>query len=152
MHGTERILVVEDDPQVAEIICWNLRAAGYPVTVVADGLAAIQAFDREHPALVTVDLMLPSVSGFRLVALFKRERPEVPVLVVSALTFEEADDAARAGADDFVTKPFDPRTLVEKIDYHLHRAPPPADVGAGAPGEAETREATRERRRHLAVA
>ncbi len=152
MHGTERILVVEDDPQVAEIICWNLRAAGYPVTVVADGLEAIKAFDRERPALVTVDLMIPTVSGFRLVALFKRERPEVPVLVVTALAFEEAEETAHAGADDFITKPFDPAVLVRKIDDHLHRAPLPPDVGAGAPGEAETRDATRERRRHLAVA
>lgn len=152
MHGAERILVVEDDPQVAEIIGWNLLAAGYLVTVVTDGLEAMQAFDREHPALVTVDLMIPSVSGFRLVALFKRERPEVPVLVVTALTFEEAEETARAGADDFITKPFDPGILVQKIDYHLHRAPVPSDVGAGLPGEIQPREASRERRRDLAVA
>jgi DNA-binding response OmpR family regulator len=150
MDGTERILVVEDDPQVAEIICWNLLAAGYPVTVVSDGLEAIQAFDREHPALVTVDLMLPSVSGFRLVALFKRERPDVPVLVVTALTFEEAEETARAGADDFITKPFDPGTLIQKIHYHLHRASGLAGVGSS--GEVELPEARREQSRRLAVA
>ncbi|MGH2458991.1 MAG: response regulator transcription factor [Chloroflexota bacterium] len=121
MLKSERILVVEDDPQVAEILQWNLFAAGYPVTVVQDGLAALQAFDDERPALVTVDLNLPTVSGFRLVELFKRFAPNLPVLVVTALAFEEAEDTARAGVDDFVTKPFDPYQLVRKIEYHLHR-------------------------------
>lgn len=121
MLKSERILVVEDDPQVAEILQWNLFAAGYPVTVVEDGLAALRAFDDIRPALVTIDLNLPTVSGFRLVELFKRYAPSVPILVVTALAFEEAEEIARAGADDFVTKPFDPYQLVRKIEYHLHR-------------------------------
>lgn len=121
MLKSERILVVEDDPQVAEILQWNLFAAGYPVTVVQDGLAALRAFDDERPALVTIDLNVPTVSGFRLVELFKRYTPNVPILVVTALAFEEAEDIARAGADDFVTKPFDPYQLVRKIEYHLSR-------------------------------
>ncbi len=131
MLKTERILVVEDDPQVAEILQWNLFAAGYQVTVVQDGLAALRAFDDERPALVTIDLNVPSVSGFRLVELFKRHAPQIPILVVTALAFEEAEEIARAGAEDFVTKPFDPYQLVRKIEYHLHRdktapsTPPP---------------------------
>lgn len=131
MLTNERILVVEDDPQVAEILQWNLFAAGYRVTVVQDGLAALRAFDEERPSLVTIDLNVPSVSGFRLVELFKRHAPEIPVFVVTALAFEEAEEIARAGAEDFVTKPFDPYQLVRKIDYHLHRdksaplVPPP---------------------------
>ncbi|HVC34063.1 MAG TPA: response regulator [Chloroflexota bacterium] len=120
MLKNERILVVEDDPQVAEILQWNLFAAGYQVTVVQDGLAALRSFDDERPALVTIDLNVPTVSGFRLVELFKRYAPSVPVLVVTALAFEEAEEIARAGADDFVTKPFDPYQLVRKIEYHLH--------------------------------
>jgi len=133
MLKSERILVVEDDPQVAEILQWNLFAAGYPVTVVEDGLAALRAFDDERPALVTIDLNVPTVSGFRLVELFKRHAPDVPILVVTALAFEEAEEIARAGAEDFVTKPFDPFELVRKIEYYLHRknaspatAPPPS--------------------------
>jgi|SRR5579884_3149458 DNA-binding response OmpR family regulator len=131
MLKPERILVVEDDPQVAEILQWNLFAAGYQVTVVQDGLAALRAFDDERPALVTIDLNVPSVSGFRLVELFKRHAPQIPILVVTALAFEEAEEIARAGAEDFVTKPFDPYQLVRKIEYHLHRdktaplVPPP---------------------------
>jgi DNA-binding response OmpR family regulator len=151
MYGTERILVVEDDPQVAEIICWNLFAAGYAATLVADGLDALRTFDEEHPALVTLDLLIPTVSGFRLVELFKRERPQTPILVVTALTFEEAEEAARSGADDFITKPFDPRTLVQKIDYHLRRLRLPAAVSAVSGGEPEQWDATAERRRDFAV-
>ncbi len=114
-----RVLVVEDDPQVAEVIEWNLLAAGYTVTVVPDGLTALRAFDDARPALVTIDLNVPEVSGFRLVQLFKRFAPNVPVIVVTAFAFEEAEEIVRAGADDFVSKPFDPQELLQKIDYHL---------------------------------
>jgi len=151
MDGTGRILVVEDDSQVAEIIYWNLLAAGYAVTIAADGLAALRAFEEEPPALVTVDLMLPSVSGFRLVELFKRERPRTPVLVVTALAFEEADETARAGADDFITKPFDPQVLVQKVCYFLHPSPAPT-TGASLPSDRlRPLEAVSERRRRRSL-
>lgn len=142
MLKSERILVVEDDPQVAEILQWNLFAAGYPVTVVEDGLAALRAFDDERPALVTIDLNVPTVSGFRLVELFKRYAPDIPVLVVTALAFEEAEDITRSGADDFVTKPFDPYQLVRKIEYHLHRGdshPSPAPASPPRRSDASPR-------------
>lgn len=152
MHGAEPILVVEDEPQVAEIIYWNLAAAGYRVTVAADGLEALRAFDAEHPALVTIDLLLPTVSGFRLVELFKRDHPDVPVLVVTALAFEEAEEIARAGADDFITKPFDPEALVQKVAYYLRRTPLSEVIGGASASEAEPRTVGPERRRDLAVA
>ncbi len=125
MLKDQRVLVVEDDPQVGEIIQWNLFAAGYPTTVVEDGLSALRMFDEIRPALITIDLNVPEVSGFRLVELFKRHAPNVPVIVVTALAFEEAEEIARVGVDDFVTKPFDPYQLVEKVDYLLtHRQLP----------------------------
>jgi DNA-binding response OmpR family regulator len=114
-----RILVVEDDPEVAEIIEWNLDAAGYQTHVVQDGLSALRAFDEVQPALVTIDLNVPEVSGFRLVEVFKRYAPTTPVVVVTGLTFEEAEETAHAGADDFITKPFDPEQLVRKVNFHL---------------------------------
>jgi DNA-binding response OmpR family regulator len=115
------VLVVEDDPRISQLLTWKLREAGYPVTVAADGLAALRAFDTAPPALVTLDLTLPAVSGFRLIHLFKRDRPEIPVLVVSGLTFEEAEEVARAGADDFLTKPIDLAALLRKVEYFIHR-------------------------------
>lgn len=135
MLNDRRILVVEDDPHVAEIIYWNLHAAGYAVTVVTDGMAALHTFDELHPCLVTLDLNMPAVSGFRLVELFKRHAPDIPVVIVTALSFEEAEEIARAGADDFLTKPFDPYDLLQKIRYHLsHQGLPARFVAApGAP-------------------
>jgi len=128
MLKNNRILVVEDNPEVAEIIQWNLTGAGYAVSHVADGLTALRVFDEVQPALVTIDLGLPEVSGFRLVKIFKHYAPEVPVLVVTAFSFEEAEETARAGADDFVTKPFDPADPVAKVDYHVHRQQSPRFV------------------------
>ena len=121
MLKDQRILVVEDDPQMAEIIEWNLLAAGHPVTVVNDGVTALRKFDEERPSIVTIDLNVPEVSGFRLVKLFKRFAPDVPVIVVTAASFEEAEDIARDGADDFLAKPFDPRQLIRKVEFHLER-------------------------------
>jgi DNA-binding response OmpR family regulator len=121
-HG--RILVVEDDPRVGDFLSWSLRARGYAVTLAADGLLALREFDALPPSLVTLDLHLPTVSGFRLIRLFKRDRPEIPVLVMSGLAFEEAEEVARAGADDFLTKPLDPPLFLSKVAFHLGRTSP----------------------------
>jgi DNA-binding response OmpR family regulator len=122
VQRTNSILVVEDDPQVAEIIQFNLRAAGLPTTVVADGLEAMHALDRVNPALVTMDLNVPEVSGFRLLRVFKKYAPHVPVIVVTASQFQEAEETAYSGADDFITKPFDPEHLVKKVKVLLERS------------------------------
>jgi two-component system alkaline phosphatase synthesis response regulator PhoP len=118
----KQILVVEDDPNVARTICWNLWEAGYSVTTAEDGLTALHAFDAGDFALITLDLMLPMISGFRLAKLFKRARPETPVMIVSSLSFQEAEEVARAGVDDFLTKPFDPQMLIDKVRFHVHRS------------------------------
>jgi DNA-binding response OmpR family regulator len=115
------ILIIEDDPQVAEIIECNLRAAGIRTMLVTTGLDALCALDRVHPSLVTMDLNLPEVSGFRLLRVFKKYAPHVPVIVVTAYQFQEAEETAQAGADDFITKPFDPANLVKKIQRLLDR-------------------------------
>ncbi len=118
-----KILVVEDDPEIAEALQLNLESAGHQVLVATDGLEALRIFDQERPDLATIDLGLPKVSGFRLVELMKRPVPPgpVPIIVVTALSFEEGEDAARAGADDFITKPLDPRDLVRKVEFLLAR-------------------------------
>ena len=124
----QRILVVEDDPQIAYVLYWNLLVTGYAVTVAGDGLSAMRAFDTGEIALVTVDLMLPLISGFRLVKAFKRARPDIPVVVISSLTFEEAEEVAQSGVNDFLTKPFDPRRFIDMVQYHLSsRLPAPVN-------------------------
>lgn len=121
MFTESRILVVEDFSPLAEVLALHLAAVGHEVDVAEDGLTALRAFEDRNPALVTLDLQIPAISGFRLLQLFKRSRPEVPVIVVTALDFQEAEEVARAGADDFITKPFDPSAFLVAVDYHLRR-------------------------------
>lgn len=118
-----KILIVEDEPGMAEILRLNLQASNYGVVVAADGLRALQVFESEAPDLVTLDLDVPKVSGYRLIRLFKQagSSSPVPVIVITASDYEEAEEVVDAGADDFITKPFDPAELVEKIDYVLSR-------------------------------
>ncbi|HVG97765.1 MAG TPA: response regulator, partial [Chloroflexota bacterium] len=99
------VLVVEDEPGLAEVLAVHLQASGYQPIIAHDGLEALYALDRVTPHAVLLDLHLPQVSGFRLIQLLKQrpDVPRVPVIVLTALSFQEAEDAVRAGADDFVT-------------------------------------------------
>ena len=118
-----KVLIVEDEPGMAEILRLNLQLSDYQVVVASDGLKALQTFEREQPDLVTLDLNLPKVSGYRLIKLFKQAdaKQQVPVVVITASAYEEAEEVVDAGADDFVTKPFDPAELVEKVNFILSR-------------------------------
>jgi DNA-binding response OmpR family regulator len=117
------ILVVEDEPGLAEVLAVHLQAGGYHPIVVHDGLEALYALERVTPHAVLLDLHLPQVSGFRLIKLLKQrpEMPRVPVIVLTALSFQEAEDAVRAGADDFLTKPFLPAEVVTRVDRLIDR-------------------------------
>lgn len=126
-ESTERpkILIVEDEQGMLDILLENLVDAGYEVVVARDGVQAWQTFERERPDLVTLDLNIPKMSGFRLIQLLKQGLPpqyeSVPVIVVTGLDYEEAEEVAMAGADDFITKPFDPLELVGKVQAVLAR-------------------------------
>ncbi|MBI3978089.1 MAG: response regulator [Chloroflexi bacterium] len=115
-----RIMVVEDEPGLLEVLALNLRASGYEVIGVSDGLEALRRFDEARPDLVTLDLNMPTVSGFRLLHLFKQERA-VPVVVLTGYSFEEAEEVAHGGADDFLTKPVEFPQLLSKIERALQR-------------------------------
>ena len=118
-----RILIVEDEPGLAEVLGLHLTAAGFETTVCHDGLAALYELERASPTLVLLDLHLPQVSGFRLIQLLKQraDAPRVPVMVITALSFPEAEEAVRAGADDFITKPFMPDEVVTRVERLLER-------------------------------
>ena len=118
-----QILIVEDEPGLAEILALNLSASGYEPVVAHDGLEALYALDRSTPRAVLLDLHIPQVSGFRLIQLLKQrsEMPQVPVIVITALSFQEAEEALRAGADDFVGKPFLPEEVIRRLDRVLAR-------------------------------
>jgi DNA-binding response OmpR family regulator len=118
-----QVLVVEDEAGLAEVLAVHLQAAGYVPVVAHDGLEALYALDRITPQAVLLDLNVPQVSGFRLIQLLKQraDTPQVPVVVITALSFQEAEEAVRAGADDFVTKPFLPEEVVGRVDRVIAR-------------------------------
>ncbi|MFT3687089.1 MAG: response regulator [Phycisphaerales bacterium] len=134
-----RILVVEDERDLAEMLSYNLTRAGYAPTVAADGNRAIQLAQASPPDCVVLDLMLPGVGGLE-VARVLRENPSttsIPILMLTARA-EEADELAglAAGADDYVTKPFSVKVVLARIEALLRRAVviPGAD---GAPASSE---------------
>jgi two-component system phosphate regulon response regulator PhoB len=127
MRKMPRVLVVEDEPAIAELIAVNLRHNGFAPTVVFDGAAAQREIDAVLPDVVLLDWMLPGESG---VALAKRWRSQertkpVPIIMLTART-EESDkvQGLDAGADDYVTKPFSTHELLARIRAVLRRRAP----------------------------
>lgn len=115
-------LVVDDDPRIRMLVRVNLEARGYQVQEAANGLEAIQAIDRDMPALVILDLVMPGMNG-REVCVRLRERSDVPVIVLSAHDDEDLKvQALDAGADDYVIKPFAPEEFMARIRAVMRRA------------------------------
>ena len=139
MPAHARILVVEDEPRLAEILRLYLERDGHRVTVVGDGRAAIEAVDREPVDLVVLDLMLPGVSGEAVLGAI-RERGDTPVLIASAKRSDlERISGLRMGADDYLAKPFNPHELTARVAAVLRRSGGPGTTAAGAidPTESE---------------
>ena len=122
MPARARILVVEDEPRLAEILRLYLERDGYGVTVVADGRAAIAAVDAEPVDLVVLDLMLPGLNGEAVLTAI-RERGDTPVLIASAKRSDlERIAGLRMGADDYLAKPFNPHELTARVAAVLRRS------------------------------
>jgi two-component system response regulator ResD len=117
-----KILVVEDEPSIGEVVSLYLRRAGYEVTFVQDGQAALDLLARETPTLVVLDLMLPKVDGLEITR-WLRARGDVPIIMLTARR-DETDRIAglEMGADDYVVKPFSPQELVSRVRAVLRRA------------------------------
>ncbi|MET9856422.1 response regulator transcription factor [Streptomyces sp. NPDC006450] len=129
-----RILVVDDDPTVAEVVTGYLRRAGHTVESVADGPAALARAALLRPDLVVLDLMLPGLDGLEVCRRLRAAGP-VPVIMLTARGDEDDRIAGlERGADDYVTKPFSPRELVLRVASVLRRA---AAAGAAVAGAAE---------------
>jgi len=119
-----RILLIEDEAGLLEVLALNLRTAGYQVDTARDGLTAWQRFESARPDLVVLDLGLPTISGFRLLEIVRDTQSPPPVIVITCLDFEEAQEVARYGVAGFITKPFEPKTLLRQIEYALARRHP----------------------------
>ena len=117
-----RVLIVEDDPNVAEVVGRYLAREGYAVATEADGLRGLEQALADPPDLVVLDLMLPSLSGLEVCRRLRAVAP-VPVIMLTARG-EEVDRIAglELGADDYVAKPFSPRELTARVKAVLRRA------------------------------
>lgn len=119
----QKILIVEDDQMIRNLINIYLQNEGYEVVVAADGEMAKDVFQNEHPCLIILDLMLPKISGEELCEWIKDQgRNEVSIIMLSAKV-QTADKihGLRLGADDYLTKPFDPEELLAHVEAVLRR-------------------------------
>ncbi len=128
-----QILVIEDEPSVGEVVSLYLRRAGYSVSLVRDGKAALAALERQIPMLVVLDLMLPGADGWEITR-WLRSRSDVPIIMLTARR-EESDRIAglEMGADDYVVKPFSPQELVSRVRAVMRRVRPGAVESSDQP-------------------
>jgi len=127
--GKETILVVDDEPHIVELATLYLKNEGYRVISAADGAQAMQKIEAEAPALVILDLMLPEIDGWE-VCRRVRATGNLPIIMLTA----RSDDVDKIvglelGADDYLTKPFNPRELVARVKAVLRRADAAGPVG-----------------------
>lgn len=117
-----RILVVEDEPALADTLRYNLEREGYAVDVASDGRRALERFRSKPPALVILDLMLPEMSGLDVCRSIRVES-DVPIIIVTAKDSEvDKVTGLELGADDYITKPFSVRELVSRVRAILRRS------------------------------
>ena len=117
----KHILIVEDEPDIQELLCAYLQDAGYGTAAAGDGVAALELFQSRPFDLVLLDLMLPKIDGFGVCELIRRQS-QVPILMLTALDGEgEQLRGFRLNIDDYVTKPFSMPVLLEKIRVILRR-------------------------------
>ncbi len=129
-EAATRALVVEDDPNIVDLIRSNLAVRGFDTVVSADGLRALRLLETESPDIVLLDLMLPEVDGFELCRQI-RERSSVAIIVVSARGGErDKVSALNVGADDYMTKPFSIEELLARINATLRRTRPATTAAA----------------------
>ena len=146
----KNILIVEDEPDIQELLCAYLRDAGYGTVAALDGVTALALFQSQHFDLVLLDIMLPKIDGFGVCELIRRQS-QVPILMLTALDGEEQQlRGFGLDIDDYVTKPFSMPVLLEKIRVILRRSGPAAENSClryrDLTVNPETREATLEGR------
>jgi DNA-binding response OmpR family regulator len=121
---SQTVLVVEDESSIASFVSLYLKNAGYGVRAVGSGQAALDEVKRSQPALIVLDLMLPDIDGIDVCRRI-REKHDVPILMLTARD-EDVDKiiGLEVGADDYLTKPFNPRELIARVKSILRRAAP----------------------------
>jgi DNA-binding response OmpR family regulator len=127
----QRVLIIEDDQDIAEVVTMNLRDLGLEIERVADGRAGLQKALERQFALIVLDLMLPGMDGLSICKRIREKNPATPILMLTAKA-EESDRVRglEMGADDYVTKPFSVRELVARVKALLRRAQAGRDATA----------------------
>ncbi|NIQ94051.1 MAG: response regulator [Desulfuromonadales bacterium] len=127
----KRILIVEDDKDIVELVRYNLEREGFQVVAVGDGLTGLAQVKKSPPDLLLLDLMLPQLSGLEICKELRRDEKfaRLPILMLTARG-DEADRVVglELGADDYVTKPFSPRELVARVKALLRRVEPATEA------------------------
>jgi DNA-binding response OmpR family regulator len=129
-----KILVVDDDLELQRLIAFALRQEGYLVVEAADGPSALTTFEGEHPDLVLLDVNLPRLNGFEVLKTIRSRGATTPVMMLTVRAAEEDQvKGLDLGADDYLAKPFSPRTLLARVRALLRRAgvDRPAPLSAG---------------------
>jgi len=143
------ILIVDDEPNIVELNRMYLEGAGYRVLAARTGAEALARFHSDHPDLLVLDLMLPGLDGWGVCREI-RSASQIPIIMLTART-EDIDRilGLELGADDYVTKPYNPRELVARVRAVLRRTNPPADA---APGPLRLGDLTLDPARRTAIA
>jgi two-component system response regulator ResD len=122
-HVRGSVLVVDDEPTIAEVVARYLERAGYSARIAADGVEALEAVAKQRPDLVVLDLMLPGIDGLEVMRRMREQDHERIATILLTAKGEESDRVVglRLGADDYVVKPFSPAELVARVDAVLRR-------------------------------
>ena len=123
MPSPAKILAVDDEPELTELMQYNLVRAGYEVTTAANGREALDCIKRCRPDLILLDLMLPDLDGFGVCEILRRDplSATIPIIIVSAWASTDSRNLGlELGALDYLTKPFSPKELVSRVNQLLH--------------------------------
>ena len=118
MNGKKKILIVDDEVQLVEMLSMRLEASGYDVLTAFEGQEGLEKARNESPNLIILDLMLPNIDGFKVCGLLKNDArfKNIPIILFSAKAQEEDKNLGKeVGADAYIVKPFEPNILLEKV-------------------------------------
>jgi len=131
MKNKQAVLVVDDDPRLLRLVRVNLEKAGFAVTTASSGAAALEQFDVEVPDAMVVDVTMPGMDGFTLTQRV-REASHVPIIILTAMSEQtQKVRGLELGADDYITKPFDPDEMVARVRAVLRRSQLQGDSDTG---------------------